>query len=270
MPATVTSASVRSSPTPAPPTRIPPAPTSPPPGATLTVTQATAAADAHETIIPDDHGLVQGRALGDLTVTFRIDPHVFRPTTVDILVMDAQGQPATNIERVGVTLAMEGMNHGAMGIEAAPVSPGLYRAQGMLMVMSGRWYMGLRVVRTDGVVESGVFAFIGSEEEPGDSAPGAFYRRPEGAVQIEDIAVYPGSIEPREIRVRAQRPVRLEFMYVDNPFCGLTVPMPALGLARPVSPEGLAELEFIPAQNGTLDIECKPAGVELRQRRGSE
>ncbi len=225
-----------------------------------------ATADAQETIIPEDSGLVQARTLGDLTVSFFIDPHVFEPTTIDILVADANGQPAHNVERVGVTLAMEGMNHGAMGIEAMRVAPGLYRAQGQLLVMTGRWHMGLRVKRTDGVVESGVFAFVAAREDGGEGKASAFYRRPAGTVQIEDIAVYPEGIEPRTIRVRAQTLVRLEVMYVDNPFCGPRVAIPELGHETAVSSEGLAELEFMPPESSTLAIECSETGMELRQR----
>lgn len=210
-------------------------------------------------------GLDQTRVLGDVTASVKIEPHVFQPTKVEVQLNGPDGLPATNIERVGITIAMEGMNHGVMGIEAVRIRPGLYRAEGMLIGMAGPSLMALRVKRNDGVFESSVFPFRAGDEEASGSVA-RMYSRPSEPSQIEDIAVYPKDVLPREIQVQAGRPVRLEIMYVDQPFCAPVVAIPDLGLQEKVSAAGVADLEFIPKQNSTLEIVCEAGGLELRKR----
>jgi copper transport protein len=209
---------------------------------------------------PSDGGLSQERKVGDLDVKVQIRPRIFTPAEIDITVRDGSGQPAQNVTGVDLQVAMEGMNHGARGIAAVPTGPGAYRAQAMLLVMQGPWWLALRLQHADGTIDSTLFAF----QTPKDTTSGAvspMYERPTDPVQVEDIAVYPGEISPAQIAVTAKHPVRFEVLFVDHPACGTTVRVASTGAQATVSPDGIADLTFVPAQSGQLQLTCSAAGM---------
>src|SRR5207253_592644 len=82
--------------------------------------------------------------LDDLYLAVSVQPHIFEPTKIDVFVIDESGQPASDVARVDAQFAMRGMDHGASGIEAVQVAPGLFHAEGMLVSMQGWWYVGIR------------------------------------------------------------------------------------------------------------------------------
>jgi hypothetical protein len=212
-------------------------------------------------------GLDQRRALGDLTAEIQIQPRVYEPAEFDITVSDAVGQPARDVRRVDLQVAMEGMDHGTRGVTATAVGPGRYRAQAMLLAMEGPWWLALRLERGDGQVDSTLFRF----QVPRDRSTGAvsaMAERPTSPVQIEDVAVYPGEVTPNQIAVTAGHPVRLEIVYVDRPACGPTVLLPDQNLQTIVTPDGLAELPFVPRQSGPLRLSCAAAGLTVQRSGG--
>jgi len=210
----------------------------------------------------DNGGLNQQRVLDDLNVSINIRPRIFQPADVEIRLNNLQGQPATGIRRVDLAMAMQGMNHGAMGIQAAPTAPGVYQVHAMLLVMEGPWLMALRVERTDGRLQTGLFDFrVPPDSETGVVPP--IYRRPPGPVQVVDVAAYPDSILPHAVQVTAGQPVRLEVIFIDRPPCGPSVYLDASSLKTSVDSNGLAEFNFTPSQKGVLQFTCTPAGLAL-------
>jgi copper transport protein len=219
---------------------------------------------ASTTPTPATSGLVQERTIGDLIASIDIKPTIFQPADVEIRLSDLNGQPAQDIQRVDIAMAMDGMDHGAIGITATPAGQGVYDAHAMLLVMEGPWFMALRITRTDGSQQSGVFAFnVPPDVETGVVDP--MYTRPTDPTQVVDLAVYPDSMLPREVTVTAHHPVRLEIMFVNRPACGRTVSFPQLKLNTSVTSEGLAELSFVPAQTGKLLFACKLSGLEISE-----
>ena len=210
----------------------------------------------------DDLGLQQRRAVGDLTADVWLSPAVFRQTGVEIHLSDAAGAAPADVRRVDVAFAMRGMSHGARGIAADEVEPGVYQAAGYLLAMTGSWAMALRVERADGRVDSALFPFEALYERAGPS--NQLYTRPtDDPVQVEDVAVYPEGVAPGGIDVTAARPVRLEVFYVDRPACGGQVALADGSAAAPLSPDGLAELAFTPAASAHLALTCTPAGLQV-------
>lgn len=212
------------------------------------------------TATPVPSGLIQERTIDDLLVSIQIQPRIYQPADVQIRLTDANGQPVTDIHRVDLAMAMNGMNHGAVGIAAAAAGQGVYSAHAMLLSMEGPWFMALRIERTDGRLQSGVFRF----EVPPDVQTGAvapMYTRPDESIQIVDIAVYPEGILPRAVAVAANHPVRLEIMFANQPPCGPSVNFPEMNLKTAVTSEGLADLAFVPQQNGKLQFACSASGL---------
>lgn len=218
---------------------------------------------ASPTALSADEGRSQRRALGDLVVALQVEPRVFQPTAVELRLTDWAGRPATDIQRVDLQVAMAGMNHGARGIAADPAGGGVYRARAMLVVMEGPWWLAVRVERAGGRLESGAFAFQ-APPDPATTVAGAYYTRPDGPTQVVDVAVYPDAVTPGRIPVVAGRPVRLEVFYVDRPSCGTVVRFDERNLRAGVTPEGLAELSFVPDRGGQLQLSCTPGGLLLQ------
>ena len=207
----------------------------------------------------DDLGLHQVGSVGDLTAELWLAPGVFRPTAVELHLSDAAGRPPTDVGRVDLAFAMRGMNHGARGIAAELVEPGVYQAAGYLLAMSGSWWLALRVERSDGRLDSALFAFEAPYERTGPA--NILYSRPLGDVQVEDVAVTPDEVIPSTIGVTAGLPVRLEVMYVDAPACGPSVSSVDPPVTVAVSPDGLAELTVTPTQSARWSISCTSAGL---------
>ena len=207
-------------------------------------------------------GLFQQRTIGDLAASVQIQPTIYQPANVEIRLNDANGQPVQDIRRVDIAMAMDGMDHGAIGITATPAASGLYSARAMLLAMEGPWFMALRIERSDGRLQSGVFRFIVPPDvETGVVDP--MYTRPPGPIQVVDLAVYPDGMLPLELAVTANQVVRLEIMFVNQPPCGPTVYLDQLKLKTAVSSDGLAELSLVPPKSGRLHFVCKPDGLEL-------
>ncbi len=202
-------------------------------------------------------------ALGDLTADVEITPRIYEPAQIDLRFADRDGRPVTDIRRVDLQVAMEGMNHGARGIEASPVGPGHYHAAALLLAMEGRWWLAVRVERTGGEVSSSLLSFDVPSETP-NGPVSALYQRATEPVQVEDVAVYPDGITPPGIQVRSGHPVRLEIMYVDHPHCGSTVAFGDLDARATVSAEGLAELSFTPTRTGTLWLACTASELQIQ------
>lgn len=230
---------------------------------TMSVTPALSPSTAPTiTATPAASGLVQERTIDDLVASIQIQPRIYQPADVQVRLTDANGQPLRDVRRVDIAMAMDGMNHGAVGITATSSGRGVYTAHAMLLSMEGPWLMALRVQRTDGRLQSGVFRF----EVPADvqtGAVGPMYTRPTDATQVVDVAVYPEGILPRAVAVAANHQVLLEIMFVNQPPCGPTVSFPDLNLTTTVTPEGLAELAFVPTFGGNLQFTCDSAGLEI-------
>ena len=152
------------------------------------------------------NGLTQQRSVGDLRVAIQIQPAVFQPATLEVRLANSQGRPPTDVRRVDLQVAMEGMDHGARGISAGQVAPGVYRAQGMLLAMEGPWWLGIRIERAAGQVDSGVFGFRVPPDQP-NGAVSVMYDRPPGPFDVVDVAVYPGEVSPNEVAVASQHPI---------------------------------------------------------------
>jgi hypothetical protein len=197
--------------------------------------------------------------LGDLSVEMWLAPGVSRPTAVELHLVDANGQAPSDVRRVDLQFAMAGMNHGARGVEAERVEPGVYQAAGYLLAMPGAWWLAVRVERDDGRLLQGRYAFA-TPPEPATNASFALDGRPE---DVHDVVASPGEVIPSQIEVRAGRPVRLDVIYVDQPGCGPSVRVPETGAWAEVTPDGLAELTFTPAATGPLTLSCTPAGLLL-------
>ncbi len=206
--------------------------------------------------------LQQRQTIGDLAIGVQITPHIYQPAEVTIDVQTLTGQPAGNVNGVDLQVAMEGMDHGARGISASSLGNGRYRANAMLLAMEGAWRLAVRVNRTDGSAVSAVFSFDVPRENP-TGVVSAMYTRPDGPVQIEDVAVYPGEITPDAITVQAGRPVQVKFMLVDQPSCSSTIQLAGSNLSAPVAPDGLGELDFVPQRSETLHVTCSGGGLTL-------
>jgi hypothetical protein len=211
--------------------------------------------------LAEDNGLYQAGALGDLTVEMWLAPGVYRPTAVELHLTDAGGQAPSDVRRVDLQFAMAGMNHGARGVEAERVEPGVYQAAGYLLAMPGAWWLAVRVERADGRLHQARYAFV-TPAEPATNASFALDGRPEG---IFDLVASPGELIPSQIEVQAGRPVRLELMYVDEPGCGRAVLVAETGDWAAVTADGLAELSFVPARTGPLTLSCTPSALLLRR-----
>ncbi len=220
-------------------------------------------AAAARPVSADDDGLHGQRALGGLTVEYWLAPGVYRPTAVELHLTGMDGAPASDVRRVDVQFAMEGMNHGARGAEAALVQPGVYQAAGYYLAMSGAWWMAVRVERVDGRLVSTRFPFV-APPEPTTGTSYALDGRPDDGVQVEDVAASPEGVIPDHIGTTAGHPVRVEVIYVDSPPCGPSVQLDDGSASADVSPDGLAELRFTPAADGVLRLACTPAGLSLR------
>ncbi|HLZ08129.1 MAG TPA: c-type cytochrome, partial [Chloroflexota bacterium] len=191
--------------------------------------------------------------VGDLIARIVVKPLVFQPASIDLEIRDANGQLVSDIARLDLQIAMEGMNHGARGIAPTVVGPGRYHAQAMLFAMQGKWWLAIRIERTGQPISATIVRL----DVPRDNSTGAvsaMYERPAGAPQVEDIAVYPDAIAPNRISVVAGRAVRLELFYVDSPACGQGVSFPELGATATISASGLGELDFVPKQTGTIEL----------------
>ncbi|MFN8475831.1 MAG: c-type cytochrome [Anaerolineae bacterium] len=232
----------------------------PPPTQVVGTTPIATAAD-----MPLAANVAQERRLDDLIADIQVAPRVFHPSAVEIRLRTQNGQPPTDIRRVDVTFAMEGMNHGAYGVEAKLTAPGVYQALGMMVAMEGRWHMALRIERSDGRLTSTVFTVNVPSDTPDTSIP-AMSTRPTSPTQIEDVAVYPEGIIPSTIAVQADRPVRLEIMYVDQPPCGNVARITNLDIQVGIASDGLGELSFIPPHSGSLQLTCTPAALDLAFR----
>lgn len=246
-----------SPPSPSPAAGAPPATTT----ADLAVAAAPPAVSPSPT--PVGGGLAQGKRIGNLDVAVQIQPSIYQPATIEVRLADPHGKTPTDVRRVDLELAMEGMDHGARGIVASAVGPGDYQVRAMLLAMEGPWWLAVRIERTNGQVSSGVFAFR-VPRDTSNEAVSAMYSRPPGPVQVEDVAVYPSEVTPGEIAVTAGHPVRLEVMYVDHPACGPSVRVASAGLTSPVSPDGLAEVTFTPGQSGKLSLACQSTGLVVQ------
>ncbi len=213
---------------------------------------------------PIDDGSVP-RIVGDLKIGLKVTPRIFQPADVEVDLTRVDGQPVAGIERVDVQTAMTGMNHGARGVTTKPIGPGRYSATAMIFAMQGPWWVGVRIARQGGVVDSTVFKV----DVPKDSSTGVVSEmaaRPQGSPQIEDIAVYPGEVIPPNIAVVAGRPVRLEVFYVDNPECGPFIRVDNPPGEAPVGSDGLGELTFVPTATSRLQFSCSPAGLLLQPK----
>jgi len=215
------------------------------------------------TALADDNSLHRSAALGDLTLEYWLAPGVTRPTAVEIHLTDASGRAPTDVTRVDVQLAMEGMNHGARGLEAESVDAGVYQAAGYLLAMQGPHWMAVRVERADGRVQQARFAFATPPEPPTNASFG-LDSRPDRGVSVVDVVASPGEVIPSTIDVTAVRPVRVEVMYVDNPGCGRAVMDAGSGARADVTADGLAELSFTPTASGPLSLTCTAEGLMLR------
>jgi hypothetical protein len=209
----------------------------------------------------EDAGLYQVRAVEDLSVQLWIAPSVFQPTGVEVQLADASGAAPADVRRVDLSFAMAAMNHGAVGIEAEMAAPGTYQAAGYFLAMPGWWWLALRVERADGRLQSARFLFEAPPSR-GPTVANMLYQRPDGGVQVQDVAVSPEGVIPKTIGVTARRPVRLEVIYVDDPPCGGLVD--AGGASAAVSWDGLAELSFTPAVSGPLELVCASNGLLVR------
>ena len=199
--------------------------------------------------------------LGDLRATVWLWPGVFRPTSVQLQLDDGNGFAPSNVKRVDLSFAMVGMNHGARGLTLTEAEPGVYVGSEYLLSMDGPWWVALRVERAGGQVVSGRLPFDVAPER--STVSNILYARPDRGVQVEDVAVYPEGIIPSRIAVRADHPVRLEVMYVDEPACGAFVRVDEPWAEAALSPDGLAELTFVPAADGELALACTGAGLTL-------
>jgi hypothetical protein len=215
------------------------------------------------TALADENSLHQVAPLGDLTLEYWLAPGVTRPTAVELHLADAAGRAPTDVRRVDVQFAMAGMNHGARGLEAEMVEPGVYQTAGYLLAMQGSWWMAVRVERADGRLHQARFAFATTPEPPTNAAS-ALDGRPDGAVQVVDVVASPGETIPDQVAVTAGRPVRVEAMFVDNPGCGPSVAAPDAGARADVTPDRLAELTFTPPLSAQLTVTCAPEGIVLR------
>jgi len=215
--------------------------------------------------VPTANGplIAQRRTFGDLDIVLQLQPAIFRPASVAIRLLNRAGQPATDVQQVDVQFAMQGMSHGAHGVTATRVADGTYRAQGMLIVMEGPWWMALRIRRSDGRLTSALFSIQVPADQP--SGPvSAFDTRPAGPAQIVDVAIYPSDVDPAQVTVRAGRRVDLQALYVDHPACGSQVRLDELGLRAPVDADGVGDLSFVPPRGGALHLSCSADGLALR------
>jgi len=227
------------------------------------VAPTTAVAALASVTASSEGGAPWRQRIGDLEVDVRITPRVFQPADIDVQMAKPDAPPPTDVTRIDVQSAMEGMSHGALGVVATRVGPGRYQVQGMVLVMEGPWWMALRIERASARVESGTFAFHVPADRP-VGAVSALTDRPTDAIQIVDLAVYPGGPDPSSVVVHAGHPVRLEVVFVDRPPCGPEVQVTSLGLRAAVTSSGLAELSFVPTSSATLRIDCEQAGLFLR------
>jgi copper transport protein len=201
------------------------------------------------------------KTIGDLRATLKVTPRVFQPAEFEINLTGPNGQPATGIQRVDLQTAMVGMDHGARGIAAREVGPGRYSVSAMMFAMPGPWRVAIRVER-GGVVGSTVFRV----DVPRDDTTGvvsAMAERLPGPIQVEDVAIYPGEVSPPYVAVVAGRPVRLEIMFVDHPTCASAVRLDAPSTEVPVTSDGLAEVYFVPARSGKLQLSCDAAYLRV-------
>lgn len=209
-----------------------------------------------------DEELSRRVALGDVTADVQITPRIYEPAEVDVRLTNRDGSAVTDVRRVDVQVAMEGMDHGARGVEASQVGSGRYRARALLLAMEGKWLLALRVERANGQVASSVTSFQAPHQSP-SGAVSALYERPTDPVQIEDVAVYPMEINPPSILVRNGHPARLEIIFVDHPSCGSTVTFEDANARSSTTSDGLAELSFVPDRDGTIQLACTSSGVAI-------
>lgn len=119
----------------------------------------------------------------------------------------------------------------------------------------------MRVERDDGRLHQARFAFA-TPPEPPSSTSFLLTDRPAG---VHDVVASPGEVVPAEIAVEAGATTRVALMYVDEPGCGPFVWLEESGATAEVTPDGLAELAFVPATTGTLSLTCTAWGLLLRR-----
>jgi copper transport protein len=231
----------------------------------LAVRSSTAGDSVHPVELVGAAGGTQSQRLviDDLNATITVLPTIFQPATIDLELQNALGQPASDITRVDLQVAMDAMNHGARGIMPVTVSPGHYRAQAMLFVMEGQWRLAIRIERSDGRVESAVVQ-LAVPRDNSNRVVQPMYLRPMGATQVEDVAIYPDVVDPDQIDVTNGVPVRLELFNVNAPACGTTVRFAEVGAETTIPANGLGELTFTPKTTGSIYLTCSSTGLDIQ------
>jgi len=93
-------------------------------------------------------GVAQTAQSGDLRVTLHIDDTMVGTRVIDVLVDDAEGQPA-DVSDVRLRIAMREMDMGQTEITAQPVGRGHFQAKGQFFSMVGTWGVEAVLLRAD-------------------------------------------------------------------------------------------------------------------------
>ena len=110
---------------------------------------------------PGDRGLPSAvetaRLAGSLRVALRVDPNWVGVSRFHVVLSDADGRVPTDIARVTLTFAMDGMNMGRTSVTLMPRGSGAYETTGFYVGMPGLSLVNVAVNRGTGADESAVF-----------------------------------------------------------------------------------------------------------------
>ncbi|MGB8647422.1 MAG: copper resistance protein CopC, partial [Anaerolineae bacterium] len=123
------------------------------------------------TAVPNTRVVLSGDAAPDARVTLVIGPDAGTPTQFDARVVDAQGQPTTNILRVIFNFTLLDSDAGTQNFNADPGAEGHYTVSGNYITLDGMWRIRV-IVRRKGIEDTSV-------EFP-------FYRAPRGSATPTD------------------------------------------------------------------------------------
>jgi copper transport protein len=101
-------------------------------------------------------------------LTLSVQPNQAGPNRLEVALVDQQGAPVADAERVRLTISMLDME-GAREVDAQRVEPGRYEVRGIPLSMAGRWQADVAVLRAE-QEEQARFAFLVADT-PDDSRP---------------------------------------------------------------------------------------------------
>jgi membrane fusion protein, heavy metal efflux system len=120
----------------------------------------------------------------------------------------------------------------------------------------------------DVVVSDGSFHVRAERERLGLGAPGPMPAPPQAAAQTDSKALQTAKVtvtkdgfEPSKVSLKARTPARLTFVRTTDQTCATEVALPSLKIKRPLPLNKPVDIEFTPAEAGTIDFACGMGGM---------